>query len=179
MFLVFMLSGISGYLALYTPKFSRPSNAYTYPQEYLKVFEQIEAVTKEKHFNEAIVLCNEAITTSTEQKVVAKSYYLRSKAYYQLNDFENAKKDVLYAKEIDFETFSAKATYSFVKSLREFALYESELFSNRKKNYEDELKPSAYYAIALIVFSAFIFIFKAILSFKKKKITRIYHATKH
>lgn len=161
LFLVSILSGISGYIALYTPKFSRPSNVYTYPQEYLKVFVQIEDATKNNRPREAIDLCNEAITTAPDQKVVAKSYFLRSKAYKQMNDIDNAKKDLLYAKEIDFETFSTKAAYSFSKSLRELVLYESELFSNRKKDYREDLQPSLIYMIGLIGFSALIVFFRA------------------
>jgi len=168
-FLVFTLSWISGYFALYTPKISRPKNTYEYPKEYLLIFEEIENKINEKKFEGAALLCNEVILSATDKKVVAKSYYLRSKVYYHTQDFENAKKDLLYAKEIDFETFSTRATYSFIKSLREFVLYESELFSNRKKEYTEDLKPSVYYTIGLVVFSIFAFIFKAIVSFKKNK----------
>lgn len=169
LFLVVALSWISGYFALYTPKFSRPNNAYSYPQEYLLAFEQIEKMIIENNWKDAFSLCNEVILSAGDKKVVAKSYYLRSKVYFHTNDIVNAKKDLLYAKEIDFDTFSQKATYSFVKSLREFVLYESELFSNHKKNYVDDLKPSVYYSIALIAFTALVFTFKAIYSFRKKK----------
>lgn len=166
--LVALLSAISGYIALYTPKFSRPSNVYTYPQEYLKVFSDIETATKENRVNDAIDLCNDAIASAPDQKVVAKAYFLRSKAYKHSNDIENAKKDVLYAKEIDFETFSTKAAYSFIKSLRELALYESELFSNRKKDFREDLKPSLYYILVLFGASALILLIRS-LSFIQKE----------
>ena len=166
--LVTLLSSISGYIALYTPKFARPSNVYTYPQEYLKIFADIEVATLNNRVNEAIDLCNDAIATAPDQKVVAKAYFLRSKAYKQSNDIENAKKDILYAKEIDFETFSNKAAYSFIKSLRELALYESELFSNKKKDFREDLKPSLYYMLILLGGSALILLIRS-LSFIQKE----------
>lgn len=166
--LVALLSAISGYIALYTPKFSRPSNVYTYPQEYLKIFTDIEAATKQNRVNEALDLCNDAIANAPDQKVVAKAYFLRSKVYKQSNDIENAKKDILYAKEIDFETFSTKAAYSFIKSLRELTLYESELFSNRKKDFREDLKPSLYYILVLFGASALILLIRS-LSFIQKE----------
>lgn len=157
---VVLLSGLSGYYALYTPKFSRPSNVYVYPNEYLKAFDQIELAIIEKRYDEALLLCNEAILSATDKRVVAKSYFLRSKIYYKNQDIENAKKDLLYAKEIDFETFSSKAAYSFIKSLRELQLYESELFSGAKKDLKKELIYSIYYGVVLICLISLIILLK-------------------
>lgn len=147
---VSILTWLSGYYALYTPKISRPSNVVVYQEEFLERFNTIEEHLSHHKFEEALTLCNEVILSATDKKTVAKAYYLRSKANHLLNENDSAKKDLLYAKEIDYETFKIKATYSFVKSLRDFQLYESELFSGNKKNINKELIYSLYYGIGLL-----------------------------
>lgn len=169
LFVVFM-SGISGYYALYTPKFQRPKDTYTYPVEYLQKFESIETRLDQKNnLDELLTLCNEMILTSSDKKVVAKAYFLSSKIKVFQNNLEGAKKDLLYAKEIDFETFKKRATYSFVRSLREFTQYESELFSKRKKLYMEDLKPSIYYVFGLIIFIFLTLFIKTLISLSPQK----------
>lgn len=159
---VVLLSGVSGYYALYTPKFSRPSNIFSYPEEFLKHVEEIETHLKNKQANEVIQMCNEEILSASDKKVIAKTYFLRSKAYHQLGEIEDAKKDLLYAKEIDFETFSNRAAYSFIKSLRELQLYESELFSGSPKNIKKEMMYSVYYGVVLFCMICLITLLRAI-----------------
>ncbi len=162
LFSVVLFSSVSGYFALYTPKSSHPIINNARHQEFLKLFEKIETQLQNKNSEEVIALCNEAILTASDKTNVAKAYFLRSKAHYQLKKVDEAKKDLLYAKEIDFETFSKKAKYSFVKSIRELQLYESEIFSGAPKNIKKELVYSLYYVVVLICFMSLIIIFKVV-----------------
>lgn len=167
---VFLFSAISGYFALYLPKFSRPKDTYTYPVEYITKFTDIEEKIRTKiNLDKALLTCNDIILSSDDKKVVAKAYYLSSKIKHLQNNIKDAKKDLLYAKEIDFETFSKRATYSFVKSLREFTLYESELFSQKKKLYIEDLKPSIYYVSGLIFFIFLTLFFRTLSLIRKSE----------
>ena len=80
---------------------------------------------------------------------------------------EDAKKDLLYAKEIDFNTFSTKAAYSFIKSLRELQLYESELFSGARTDIKKEMIYSVYYGVVLISIISLITLLRAVRTQKK------------
>lgn len=164
---VMILSALCGYIALYTPKIPRSSNVTAYPEEFIRHFENIEARLKDKQANEVIQMCNETILTAVDKKIVAKAYFLRSKAHHQLGNLEDAKKDLLYAKEIDFNTFSTKAAYSFIKSLRELQLYESELFSGARTDIKKEMIYSVYYGVVLISIISLITLLRAVRTQKK------------
>jgi hypothetical protein len=151
---------ISGYFALYLPKRGAPQPNKDYPVEFKKPIEDMVRSLNDEKYSTVIDLANQLIIYATDHRVVATAYFLRSKANFGLKNINEAKKDLLYAKQLEFDNFSKTTRYTFINSLRSLALYESELFSGHKKDYLIDIAPSIYYVFALLFIGVLTFAFR-------------------
>jgi len=165
-----ILSLICGHYAMFVVPHHAHKKPYQYSKQDTSILLSIQKdikTNKQKALQEASTLA----LSSKDIHAVSKAYFLRSQINFLQNNIHDAKKDLAYAKEIEFDTFSKTAKYPFIKSLRSLAQYESQLNSGYKKSYIQDLVPTFYYLLGMFVFIVIVTLIKLGLFKKNKEIT--------